>query len=124
VQNEWRKKMYNKWLCKLLKKALNDKIIAGLFMMNLAPEAQRHMGKVGLKTKSNQQLRSLIVEYFKKEYFIAIIDAENEYWYAGFFELIKIPSHIIQGTVHYKGKWIGYCKGGLINTVSIEGVDK
>jgi len=83
--NSWRKDMYDNWLRKLLQKAVEAKNIAGLFMMDLAPEAQKHIDKAGLKTKPEQELRTLVVEHFGKEYFIAFIDAFDGNLYAGFF---------------------------------------
>ena len=78
--------MYDNWLRKLLRKAIEGGVIGGLFMMNLAPEAQRLMEKDGLPTNSDQELRTLLVQHFGKDYLIVIIDAKDGRWYAGFFE--------------------------------------
>lgn len=84
-------------------------------MMNLSLEAQRMMKRDGLSTNPGQELRTLLVWHFNKDYLVVIIDAKDGYWYAGFFELILVPSRIIIGAATHKGKWVGYCKGGLIN---------
>ncbi|RLI55284.1 MAG: hypothetical protein DRP09_10180 [Candidatus Thorarchaeota archaeon] len=102
--------MYKKWLRKLLKKAIDDHIIGGFFMMNLLPKAYDHIEKDGIKLVSNPELKSLIVNHFGKDYYIAIIDSEDNSSYAGFFELTPVPSKVVPGSANHKDKWVGYIK--------------
>ena len=91
----------------IVTKAISEGRGAGFGMMSLAPKSQTMLEKKGVKTKSRQELKSLLTTYKDKFYIVFFIDGENTTKYAVLWELISVPNKYSSGN-SMEGKFKGY----------------
>jgi len=90
----------------ILEKAITEANFAGMWMMNLLPKSVDKLKSLEIKTKDEQQLRSIITEYDNRTFILFLIDGINNHIWA-IWEVIETSSKYAPEFTFGKGIWKG-----------------